>query len=111
MKFDTILLDKRIEVQKMMKSPDENESIYIETKFGTFHKGQAVTYSVYPLVKDGLGMVTQDGILTVGQTYMDVIKSEDGSEAFARVCPWDICYSVTPRLANIEMEGETNERD
>jgi len=95
----------------MMKSPDENENIYIETKFGTFYKGQAVTYSVYPLVKDGLGMVTQDGVLTVGQTYMDVIMSEDGSEVFARICPWDICHSVTPRLANIEMEGETNERD
>ena len=94
-----------------MKTPDENESIDIKTKFGTFYIGQAVTYSVYPLVKDGLGMVTQDGVLTVGQTYMDVIKNEDGSEGFARVCAWDACYNVTSRLTNIEIESETNERD
>jgi len=94
----------------MMES-DEHESKIIETKFGYFYVGQAVTYSVYPLVKDGLGMVTQNGVLTVGQTYMDVIKNdEDGSELFSRICPWDVCHSVTPRLANIGMEGETNER-
>ena len=94
-----------------MMASDGNRNIYIDTRFGTFYIGQAVTYSVYPLVKDGLGMVVQRGVLTVGQTYMDVIKNEDGSERFDRVCAWDACYSVTSRLANIEIEGETNERD
>ena len=95
----------------MMES-NEHEITYIDTPFGNFYVGQAVTYSVYPLVKDGLGMATQNGVLTVGQTYMDVIKNdEDGSELFSRICPWDICHSVTSRLANIGMEGEINERD
>ena len=93
----------------MMEADDRD--IHIDTKFGKFYIGQAVTYSVYPLVKDGLGMVTREGILTVGQTYMDVIKNEDGSEAFARICPWAVCHDVTPRVANIEIEGETNERE
>jgi len=30
---------------------------------------------------------------------------------FSRVCPWDICHDVKPRLANIEIEGEPNERE
>ena len=65
---------------------DEHESTNIETKFGNFYVGQAVTYSVYPLVKDGLGMVTQNGVLTVRQRYMDVIKNdEDGSERLPRI--------------------------
>ena len=42
----------------MMES-NEHEITYIDTPFGNFYVGQAVTYSVYPLVKDGLGMVTQ----------------------------------------------------
>ena len=94
-----------------MMASDGNRNTYIDTRFGTFYIGQAVTYSVYPLVKDGLGMVIQRGVLTVGQTYMDVIKDEDGSEMFSRVCPWDICHDVKPRLANIEIEGEPNERE
>jgi len=49
----------------MMEADDRD--IHIDTKFGKFYIGQAVTYSVYPLVKDGLGMVTREGILTVGK--------------------------------------------
>ena len=81
----------------MMNVPDKDESRYFDTKFGKFYIGQAVIYSVYPLVKDGFGMVTKEGVLTVGQTYMDVIKNKDGSETFSDICRWDDCYEVISR--------------
>ena len=50
----------------------------LKTRFGDFYVGQAVTYSVQPLLQNGLGMATRSGIFTVGQTYGDFILGEDG---------------------------------
>ena len=49
-----------------------------------FAVGDAVTYSVYPHVINGLGMATRQGILSVGTTYMDVIAAGLGD-----TCEWD----------------------
>ena len=49
-----------------------------------FAIGDAVTYSVYPHVINGLGMATRQGILSVGTTYMDVIAAGLGD-----TCEWD----------------------
>ena len=51
-----------------------------------FAVGDAVTYSVYPHVINGLGMATRQGILSVGTTYMDVIAAGLGD-----TCEWDAC--------------------
>ena len=48
-----------------------------------FAVGDAVTYSVYPHVVNGLGMATRQGILSVGTTYMDVTEAGLGD-----TCQW-----------------------
>ena len=40
----------------------------LKTRFGCLYVGQTVTYSVQPLLQNGLGMATRSGILTVGHT-------------------------------------------
>ena len=82
-----------------MSEPVKLDSIY--TQFGKFYVGQPVTYSVYPLIWEGLGMATEDGILTVGQTYSDFILNKDGSEAYSDLCKWEIVYDVKPRLIGL----------
>ena len=37
----------------------------LKTRFGCLYVGQTVTYSVQPLLQNGLGMATRSGILTV----------------------------------------------
>ena len=48
-----------------------------------FAVGDAVTYSVYPHVANGLGMATRQGILSVGSTYMEVTAAGLGD-----ICQW-----------------------
>jgi hypothetical protein len=57
-----------------------------------FVVGDAVTYTVYPHVVNGLGMATMEGILSVGQTYMDVTAAGLGD-----ICEWDAAYEVSHR--------------
>ena len=56
--------------------------------------GDAVTYSVYPHVVNGLGMAAKQGILSVGQTYMDVTAAGLGD-----ICEWGAVYEVSHREA------------
>lgn len=57
-----------------------------------FAVGDAVTYSVYPHVINGLGMATRQGILSVGTTYMDVT-----SAGLCDICEWHAVYEVSHR--------------
>ena len=57
-----------------------------------FAVGDAVTYSVYPHVINGLGMATKQGILSVGTTYMDVT-----SAGLCDICEWHAVYEVSHR--------------
>ena len=57
-----------------------------------FAVGDAVTYSVYPHVINGLGMVTKHGVLSVGTTYMDVTAA-----GLSDWCDWDHIYDISPR--------------
>ena len=81
-----------------------NESVelnIIYTQFGKFYTGQPVTYSVYPLIWEGLGMATGKGIITVGQTYNDFILDKNGVEAYSDLCKWEIVYDAKPRLIGL----------
>ena len=82
-----------------MSEPVELDVIH--TQFGQFYVGQPVTYSVYPLIWEGLGMATEKGILTVGQTYSDFILDKDGSESYSDLCGWEIVYDAKPRLIGL----------
>ena len=57
-----------------------------------FAVGDAVTYTVYPNVINGLGMVTKHGVLSVGTTYMDVTAA-----GLSDWCDWDHIYDISPR--------------
>jgi len=57
-----------------------------------FAVGDAVTYSVYPHVINGLGMATRQGILSVGTTYMDVTEA-----GLCDICEWHAVYEVSHR--------------
>ena len=48
-----------------------------------FAVGDAVTYTTYPNVINGLGMATRQGILSVGSTYMEVTAAGLGD-----ICQW-----------------------
>lgn len=82
-----------------MSEPVKSDSIY--TQFGKFYVGQPVTYSVYPLIWEGLGMATDKGIITVGQTYRDFILDKDGNESHSDLCEWEIVYDAKPRLIGL----------
>jgi hypothetical protein len=78
---------------------EQSRSELLGTRFGDFYVGQAVTYSVYPLLENGLGMATRAGIITVGQTYGDYILGEDGlTEEYRDICEWEIASDVRPRI-------------
>ena len=78
---------------------EQNRSELLGTRFGDFYVGQAVTYSVYPLLENGLGKATRAGIITVGQTYDDYILGEDGlTEKYRDICEWEIASDVRPRI-------------
>ena len=81
---------------------EQIKSDTIETRFGIFYVGQPVTYSVYPIIKDGTGMATRYGVLTVGQTYSDVLLSEDGTLIYHDMCAWEEAYDVKPRIVGAE---------
>lgn len=68
------------ESPSVAKADPNEQACYglLKTRFGDFYVGQAVTYSVQPLLQNGLGMSARSGILTVGQTYGDFILGEDG---------------------------------
>ena len=64
---------------------------WIKEKYN-FQVGDAVTYSVYPNVINGLGMVSRYGVLSVGATYMDVTAA-----GLSDWCTWDHIYDIAPR--------------
>ena len=64
---------------------------WIKDRFN-FQVGDAVTYTVYPNVINGLGMVTKHGVLSVGTTYMDVTAA-----GLSDWCDWDHIYDISPR--------------
>ena len=68
---------------------------YLTTPFGEFYIGQAVTYSCYPHVENGNGMVSHEGILTVGQTFMDVCWDlETKALDMHDVCYWENVFDL-----------------
>ena len=81
---------------------EQIKSDTIETRFGIFYVGQPVTYSVYPIIRNGEGMVTRYGVLTVGQTYADVILAEDGTHKYQDMCSWEEAYEVKPRIVGTD---------
>ena len=82
-----------------MSEPIKTDAIY--TQFGKFYVGQPVTYSVYPLIWEGLGMATDKGIITVGQTYGNFILDKNGKETRSDLCEWEIVYDAKPRLIGL----------
>ena len=86
-------------MQTLENNHNQPDAIY--TQFGKFYVGQAVTYSVYPLIWEGLGMATDRGIVTVGQTYGDYILDKVGEEKVSDICEWEIVYDAKPRLIGI----------
>ena len=66
-----------------MSDHNNDEMVCYADSKSLFLIGDAVTYSVYPHVANGLGMATRQGILSVGSTYMDVTAAGLGD-----ICQW-----------------------
>ena len=79
---------------------EQIKSDTIETRFGIFYVGQPVTYSVYPIIRNGEGMATRYGVLTVGQTYADVILAEDGTHKYQDMPDGEIFFMEMSRNPN-----------
>jgi len=57
----------------------------------TYHVGDAVIYSMFPLVTDGTGIAQLDGIVSTGKTLADMNQQGIGD-----TCLWDNVASVRP---------------
>ena len=70
----------------------ENREIDTITHAGhVYHVGDAVIYSVYPMVTYGTGIAQLHGIVSTGETLADMNQQE-----MSDYCPWENVYSVDP---------------
>jgi hypothetical protein len=68
----------------------ENREIGTITHAGhVYHVGDAVIYSVYPIVTNGTGTAQLHGIVSTGETLADMNLQE-----MSDYCPWENVYSV-----------------
>ena len=70
----------------------ENREIDTITHAGhVYHVGDAVIYSVFPMIINGTGTAQLHGIVSTGETLADMDQQE-----MSDYCPWENVYSVDP---------------